>query len=35
LAPQTVRPIMHAEHSTVELGDWTIHSGAFTRTPNA
>jgi hypothetical protein len=35
LAPHTVRPIMHAEHSTVELGAVTIHSGAFTSTPNA
>ncbi len=32
LAPHTVRPIMHAEHSTVELGAVTVHSGAFTRT---
>ena len=35
LAPQMVRPIMRAEHSTVELGVVTIHSRAFTRTPNA
>jgi hypothetical protein len=34
LAPHTVRPIVHAEHSTVELGAVTIHSGAFTRTPH-
>ena len=33
LAPHTVRPIIHAEHSTVELGAVTIHCGAFTRTP--
>jgi hypothetical protein len=35
LAPHTVRPIIHAEHSTVELGVVTIHNGAFTRAPNA
>jgi len=35
LAPQMVRPIVRAEHSTVELGVVTIHSRAFTRTPNA
>jgi hypothetical protein len=35
LAPHTVRPIIHAEHSTVKLGAVTIHSGAFMRAPNA
>jgi hypothetical protein len=34
LSPHTVRPIIHAEHGTVKLGV-LIHSGAFTRTPNA
>ena len=29
LAPQTFRPIVHAEHSTVEVGVVTIRSGAF------
>jgi hypothetical protein len=31
LAAETVRPIIDAEHSTVALGDWTIHSGSFTK----
>jgi hypothetical protein len=35
LIPQIVKPIMYAEHSAVELGVVTIHSRAFTRTPNA
>ena len=35
LIPQIVKSIMHTEHSTVELGVVTIHSRAFTRTPNA
>jgi hypothetical protein len=35
LIPQIVKPIMNAEHSTVELGMVTIHGGAFARTPNA
>jgi hypothetical protein len=29
LAPHTVRPIMHAEHRTVELGAVPIHSEAL------
>jgi hypothetical protein len=29
LAPQTVRPIVHTEHGTVELGAGTIHDGAL------
>ena len=33
LITQIVKPIMYAEHSTVELGAVTIHGGAFTRTP--
>jgi hypothetical protein len=33
LIPQIGKPIMYAEHSTVELGAVTIHGGAFTRTP--
>ena len=35
LFPQIVKPIMRAEHVTVELGVVTIHGGLFTRTPNA
>lgn len=35
LIPQMVKPIMYAEHIVVELGVATIHSRAFTRTPNA
>ena len=31
LAAETTKPIMDAEHSTVALGDWTIHSGYFTK----
>ena len=33
--PQIVKPIMNAEHGTVELGVVIIHGGAFTGTPNA
>ena len=33
LIPQIAKPIMYAEHSTVELGAVTIHGGAFTGTP--
>ncbi len=35
LITQVVKPIMYAEHSTVGLEALTIHSGAFTRMPNA
>jgi hypothetical protein len=33
LAPHTVRPIMHAEHRTVELGAVPIHSEALSGRP--
>ena len=35
LIPKIVKPIMHAEHGTVELVVVTVHSAAFTRAASA